>query len=257
MSTESTPRRARVRAVNLPRYEVEYLTREYAFMDAQRMRRGEPLRIPDRLREPPGSQAVMDLRATGLTTSAVFLFRLLQVIDDDTVVEWIPRRRTDPGLLELWTAGLETRTEPPRPDAQKRSSIDQIDQQQLLEVCRRLRSPNPFIALNVHWAARHDEIRQVQMRLRRVLETCGGIDGLHPRLAAELGPSMGLLDLSADTLSTLEGRREARARFIAGHQLRAALELARTKLEIARLRGDHRAAEEHREEIAELTVQTE
>lgn len=237
-----------LRAVSLPRYDLEYRSVEEAYHDGLSLQAREPLRMACRFREPPGTQVVIDMRIKDHAMSATFLFRLLRQTQEVALLEWVPRRRTDPDLMGLWNDSLKAACEGPVALAKLPTDV----QQKLLDTCRRTLSPNPFTVLNIHWTATFQDVLQACRELREELEEHAGHPGLNTRLLGFMKRAAKRLKEVEHELGSLEGRKAARQKFVPSHQLTHARDLAQARLEVAKMRREQSEIQKNKRELMEL-----
>lgn len=240
----------RVQRVTLPRYEVEFGDAASALEDARRVQQSRVLAIGHAFVEEVGTEVVVDVVVAGIAPSTTLLFRIVQKGGPLTVLEWWPRRKTDPHLLALFLESLEATLTSRAPSLPPGLSAE--EQQQILELCRRALAHNPFTALGVHWTAGAGEIDAAASAFERTLRAFRARAGLSARGAELIDAALMHVPESRKVLATLDARQAARARFVPRDQLRHAVEIARGKLEVARLRGDAAAERVARAELAEL-----
>lgn len=222
-----------VKRVTLPRYEVTYPGIDLALEHALAIRVQQVFTIGHLFTEPPGQELVLDLTLAAMPTTTTLLFRLIQRTEIETALEWWPRRQTDPDLLDMWVDWLEeNRSQAQAPGV---VSLPPAEIMGLFDFCRRGLAANAFVALAVHWTASGDEVNQAFESAMLQLLTYKNTPGSGRRAEQLLAKARAGFVAARDKLTTLEQRREARARYVPGHQLAQARELARSKMQIARL----------------------
>jgi hypothetical protein len=240
----------RVTRVTLPRYEVEFRDICGALAGARQIRQKKTLMMPHELQEGAGAQILLDLSVHGLAFSISLIFRVIMSDEDHAVVEWWARRKTDPALLDLWINALETyatsssdpKDEEPTPETVK----------EFFDICRRALSKNPFVALGIHWSSSPAEVREARRSLMSSLHAYTAMKGLNPHMKELLDQAMKFAPGTISQLSDADGRRKARGRFVPANQRRHALNLLRSKLDVAILRGQDEAVSELRLAMMEL-----
>ena len=259
MTTDSTA--IRLRRVTLPRYDLEYRSREDALADADRIVAERVLDLPASISEAVGSEVVIDLSVEDLTLRATLLFRVIAKPDGRTVLEWWARRRTDPALLDLWLTGL--RGDAPSPfdggaatapsaEAESPLAVSPEDRQRLLALCRRLMTRNPFTALDLHWTAGEREVHDAWCAIRDQLVELRPVVEAEPALMQFVEQARRGLDGAVRELKTPGARARTRERYVAAEQIENALLLARQKLSMARVRDEADEMNAQRRVIAEL-----
>lgn len=241
------PPAIKVTRVTMPRYSVEFPDVATALDMAQGLRRNRIGLLAHRLDEHPGAEVVLDVSVRGLALTVSLLFRVVQPDPDKTVLEWWPRRQTDPALLNLWVETLEEHRKADTPQGIHPETLRAI-----FDLCRRAMSRNPFTALEVHWSSSPEEIHAAYEALITALKSYKAQPGVNDRARALLDQAIAQAPHAAYRLSTLEGRVKARQTFVPKAQLAHARELLESKLEIARVRGDHGAIYTLRRQLAEL-----
>lgn len=238
----------RVERINLPHYDVVYRGARPALADARAIKSDGVFVLGRPLSEVVGSNVVLDLSVDDLAARTTLLFRFIGSQDHSAVMEWVARRKRDPDLLDLWIATLEheptreTTAVDPRQDAARA---------QLLAMCRRFMSRNPFTALGVHWAAGDVEIREAAKKARAELEQAADV-AADPVAERFVRHGFEGISYAEQHLGSVAARAESRARYVPREQLDHARALARNKLEMARLRGDRPAADEQLRLLVEL-----
>ncbi len=236
--------------VTLPRYELEYRRPRLALDHAKQLAKTRILDLEYVFSEPVGQEIVLDLGIREDAHKATLLFRLIQKLEDRTVVEWWARRKTDPDMLELWIEGLERLAE--TGSATGEHEVAPAELQQLYELCRRALSGNPFVALGIHWTAGDAAVQQGYAESVRNVRRYASFPGIGPRAKKLLGRAEESLAEARRSLSDARERQFLRKRFVQDHQLAQARELATSKLAIARLRNDRDEIKRCRDEIREL-----
>lgn len=244
------PRR-RVERVTLPRYDVFYATPAEALDDALRLREDGLMTLDVSIDVPVGADVVLDLRAATVPIHATLLFRVLQRTGDHTFLEFWARRQTDGDLLELWVESLKIDADE-RDERTPKAALNPVEMQRVLELCRRVLSRNPFTALGVHWSAPVHECHAAAQKAQGSLELVL-THGTFPQAVRSLVErALMRLPDAVREVSTAEGRKLARAKFVTQPQLAMARELAREKLEFARMRQDEKAIREAAAMLDEL-----
>ena len=240
-TTPSSETRRRVVRVTLPRYDVAYPGAEDALADALQVQENGVLVFDEELAEAVGADVVLDLRAGELAFQATLLFRVIQHIAGKTLLEFWPRRATDPDLLELWVEALRLETSAPEAAAPETLSPDEL--QKLFALCRRLLTSNPFMALDVHWTAQADEILGAYHAVERALQAYSERGDLGERASDFVERAAMRLPALWEQINSPEGRRLVRAKYVTRPQISVARQMAREKLELARMRQDGAAIE--------------
>jgi hypothetical protein len=242
----------RVQRIALPRYQVEYADAVAALAVAGKLREKRILIIEHVIPGDVGGELVLDLALMGEPLQVALFFRILRRSDTATALEWIPRRVTDTDLLELWIQAVELRTRPPsRPTA---LALPDADLARVLETCRRALQRNPFTALKVHWTAGEQEIAASAQALLTELTAVQSRVSLSPSVAELVRKAIEEVAKMREMVATSDGRRRARATFVPVDQVRHAIELAISKAELARMRGDLVELARAKAEISELGV---
>lgn len=236
----STTRR-RVERVTLPRYDVAYPSPDDALADALQVRNDAVLIFDEALPVAVGSDVVLDFRAGDLPIQATLLFRVIQHIAGRTLLEFWPRRATDPDVLEIWIEAL--RLEKEAKDAPQVASLAPNELQDLFALCRRMLSTNPFVALDVHWSAPSEDFVVAYTRLDQQLRMYGEHAELSGRAREFVDRALMRLPMVWEQVGTRESRKLARAKYVTSPQIAIAREMAREKLELARMRQDGVAIE--------------
>lgn len=248
------PPAIRLQRIALPRYQVEYAEAAPALEVATRLREKRLLFIEHVIPGDVGGELVLDLALLGEALQVALFFRILRRSETATALEWIPRRVTDTDLLELWIQAVEPRTRPPsRPTA---LALPDADLARVLDTCRRALQRNPFTALKVHWTAGEQEIAASAQALLTELSVVQSSAALSPSVAELVRKAIEEVAKLREMVATTEGRRRARATFVPVDQLRNAIELAISKAELARMRGDLVELARAKAEISELGVQS-
>lgn len=238
-----------VKRVTLPRYEVEYREGGVALESARLIKKLRVFTLDYLFSEPMGQEIVLDLTVGGMPSTTTLLFRHVQQLPGQSVLEWWPRRQTDPDLLDLWIDDLEQSL---APKDEARPSIPPVEMQQVYELCRRALAGNPFIALGVHWTAPEEELQEAYENSMNQLLQYKNIPGLGSRVMEFLTRARDGLMAAQKRLATLEGRRESRSKLVPAVQHENARNLAASKLDVARLRGDATEYRKVKREILEL-----
>ncbi len=238
----------RVERINLPHYDVVYRTARPAMRDARAIKTDRVFVLGRPLHEVVGSNIVLDLSVDDLTARTTLLFRFIGARDDSAVLEWVPRRKRDPDLLDLWIATLEH--EPTR-DTTAVTPDQNAARARLLALCRRFMVRNPFTSLGVHWAVGDAEVREAARKAREGLEAMAGI-ATDPVTERFVKHGFEGIAFAEQQLGSVAARTESRARYVPREQLDHARALARNKLEVARLRGDRASADEQLRLLVEL-----
>ncbi|MEP7126130.1 MAG: hypothetical protein ABJE95_34675 [Byssovorax sp.] len=244
----------RVQQIALPRYQVEYAEPYPALGVAARLREKRILILEHVIPGDVGGELVLDLALVGEALQVALFFRILKRSSTATALEWVARRVTDADLLELWIQAVELRIRPTSRPAATRMAISDADLPRVLETCRRALQRNPFTALKVHWTAGEQEITASARVLLTELSAVQRCRGLLPSVADLVRRAIEEVAKTREMVSTAEGRRKARATFVPVDQLRQAIELAISKADLARLRGDQGELLRARAELVELGV---
>lgn len=243
--------RRRVERVTLPRYDVFYQSAEEALEDALRIKEERLLTLDLALGVAVGSDVVLDLRAAEVPLQATLLFRVLQEARDRTYLEFWARRQTDGALLQLWLESL--RLDPDiGADSEPRAQLSQTETHRVLELCRRVLARNPFTALGVHWSARPHELQHASQRAEETLRMFLEHSEVPETIRTLAERALMRLPAVVQQLGTTEDRKLARAKFVTNPQLAIAREMAREKLEFARMRQDSDAIADAAAMIEEL-----
>ena len=246
------PPAIRVQRIALPRYQVEYADAMAALGVAVKLREKRVLIIEHVIPGDVGGELVIDLALVGEALQVALFFRILRRSETATAFEWIPRRATDTDLLELWIQAVELRTRPPSRPASL--AMPDADLARVLETCRRALQRNPFTALKVHWTAGEAEIAASAATLLTELNAVQSNATLSPSVAELVRKAIEEVAKMREMVGTAEGRRRARATFVPVDQVRHAIELAISKAELARMRGDLVELARAKAEISELGV---
>jgi hypothetical protein len=229
---------------------VEYLAGDYALEQARTVRENRVVALEAEITEPLGQEVVLDLVCQGLTVTTTLLFRVVQQLPGQSVMEWWPRRQTDPDLLDLWIETLEQEVgSAGRPSQQ---GVSASEMQQVYELCRRSLAGNPFAALGLHWTATEADVNQAYEEGLSQLLKYKDLPGLGPKVSEFLNKARGGLQAAQQRLATLEERIEQRRKFVPAHQRDTARQLALSKLELARLRRDEKEYRATKLELREL-----
>lgn len=231
------PIRRRVERVTLPRFDVFYQSAQDALDDALRIREDNVLTLDEPLGVAVGSDVVLDLRAAAVPLQATLLFRVLQEQGGRTYLEFWARRQTDGDLLELWVESLRIDADT-QDEERPRAELGQTEIHRVLELCRRVLARNPFTALGVHWSARTHELQSAAQRTDESLRMYLEYGEIPESIRALAERAMMRLPAIMQELNTPEGRKLARAKYVTNPQLAMAREMAREKLEFARMRQD-------------------
>ena len=221
-----------------------------ALADALQVQENGVLVFDEELAEAVGADVVLDLRAGELAFQATLLFRVIQHIAGKTLLEFWPRRATDPDLLELWVEALRLETSAPEAAAPEALSPDEL--QKLFALCRRLLTSNPFMALDVHWTAQADEIVGAYRAVERTLQAYSERSDLGERASDFVERAAMRLPALWEQIGCAEGR-PARAKYVTRPQISVARQMAREKLELARMRQDGAAIEAAAALVEELS----
>jgi hypothetical protein len=248
------PAAFRVHRIALPRYQVEYLEAATALAVAGRLREKRVLVIEHVIPGDVGGELVIDLALAGEPLQVALFFRILQRSATATALEWVPRRVTDTDLLELWLQAVELRIRPTSRPGLRVATISDAELPRVLETCRRALQRNPFTALKVHWTAGEQEIKASAEALLTELTDVQQRSGLSPSVAELVRKALDEVGKTREMVATPEGRRKARSTFVPVDQLRQAIELAISKADLARLRGDLVELSRARAEMTELGV---
>jgi hypothetical protein len=240
----------RVQRITLPRYEVHYPTCEAALHDAKYLVEKKIMQLPE-LNEAVGADVVLDLRATGIPMHATLLFRVLQCNAKQAVLEFWARRKTDTDLLELWLEALELGAIS-ESGSHTRVGLSQTELHRAFDLCRRVLSQNPFVALGVHWSCGDEEVVANSAELRQTLERFVSSPALPEKVEALLQRAQARLPEVTKQLSTVLGRKAARARYVTTPQLAHARQMAEDKLVVAQMKQDIRLIRDASALVAEL-----
>ena len=249
---QAIPPAIRVKRIALPRYQVEYVDAVAALAVAAKLHEKRILVVEYVIPGDVGGELVIDLALVGEALQVALFFRIFRRSATATALEWIPRRVTDTDLLELWIQAVELRTRPSSHTASVTMSDEDIAR--VLETCRRALQRNPFTALKVHWTAGEEEIAAAAEGLLTELSTAQACHALSPSVAELVRKAVDEVPKMSAMVATAEGRRRARATFVPVDQVRQAIELAISKLNLARLRGDLVELARAKAEVAELGV---
>ncbi len=242
----------RVQRLALPRYQVEYLEQSVALAIATRLREKRILVLEYVIPGDVGGELVLDLALLGESLQVALFFRILKRSATATALEWVPRRATDTDLLELWMQAVELRG---RPASHLPAVVlSEAELSRALEMCRRALQRNPFTALKVHWTAGEAEISAATESLMSELAAVSNCGGVSSSVTDLVGKAIEAVKVTREMVSTVEGRRRARGTFVPVDQLRQAIELAISKADLARLRGDLPELARARAEMTELGV---
>jgi len=241
-----------IRRVTLPRWEVDYADPTHAHTDLARLRDRKVLQLDHALPGELGSEVVLDLRVSGVTSEVTLLFRIIQRHAAITIFELWARRASDPLLLAAFVEAV--RAHGPTPGAGAAPAPPSPELTRLLATCRRALSRNPFQAVGIHWTAGEAAADDGVAKTRADLEELRASRGLSPEIHALVTQALTDLPRAAQVLSSLEGRRNARATFVPTDQLQHARELVETKLDVARMRGDATGLIDAQHELNELRV---
>jgi len=236
VSTKTGSGNIRVRRVILPRYEVQYSSPDYALKHAQSVKRERLFSLETRLAEPVGQEVVLDFCVDNIAMSTTLLFRIIQNVEDATIVEWWPRRTMDPDLLDLWIDGLSQDQKAGVLDPQ--ASVAQAELLKLHALCRRALAGNPFVALDIHWSATGEEVETAFGEATSLLQRFRNSpqsDGNRERYI--LKARDGLIN-ARSSLITLEDRQALRRKLVPKEQLEHARGVAGHRVEVARLQGE-------------------
>lgn len=244
----------RVQRIALPRYQVEYLEAVTAVAVAARLREKRVLILEHVIPGDVGGELVIDLALVGEALQVALFFRILRRSATATALEWIPRRVTDTDLLELWIQAVELQTRPASQIGPGAATITDVELPRVLEICRRALQRNPFTALKVHWTAGEQEIAAAVASVLTELTAVQRRSGMSPSVAELVRKALEEVGKTRDMVATPEGRRKARSTYVPVDQLRQAIELAISKADLARLRGDLVELSRARAELTELGV---
>lgn len=240
-----------VKRVTLPRYEVLFSRGADALDVAREIKVSKLFQIDHEFPESLGQEIVLDMCLNEATATATLLFRVIQRLGTETVLEWWPRRKTDPELLEMWIEWLDENNA--QAEGYSNYSLAPSEIFGLLELCRRSLAANPFVALNLHWGASEKEVKQAHQTILASLLMFKNTQGAGQRAEEMLTRAREAFQEACDKLSSQAGRMEERERYIADHTIAHAVELSRSKMHIAKMRGDEDAYREARDELKELT----
>jgi hypothetical protein len=243
-----------VRRVSLPRYEVTFSLMADALRIAQKVRDTRVLTIEAHLAEVQNQEIVIDMRVDGETTMGTFLFRLTHKDDSRTALEWYPRRKTDPELLDVWIAWLDEHFK--QGAGASNFSLNPGEIFGMLELCRRSLQRNPFEALAIHWSADGDAVAEALAAARTTIIDFRHTEGAGQRAGKLLERALAEFNEAAKALATREQRHKLRYRYVSEHAIAQAVELADSKMAIAKLRQDKDAYKEAHAEFLELNGPT-
>lgn len=241
--------RVRVVRVTLPRYEIQYATVELSLEQAQTIADKKLLSVETHLVEPVGQEVVFDFRVDDVALSATLLFRIIQTTDAMTILEWWPRRKTDPDLLDLWIDGLRRQQSG---EANSDSAAEQTEQLRLHELCRRALAGNPFVALDVHWSATWQEVEAAFTEATTMLLQLKQSPVLVGKHESHIHKARAGLIAARELLSNLEKRQALRMKFVSREEIQHALGVARHREETACRNGDYEQLTQLRDLIREL-----
>jgi hypothetical protein len=231
----------------MPRYEVEFPDLNAALSLALLLREKRTGSLPCFIKEHPGTEVVLDMSVSKLAFSVSLLFRIVQANKSQTVIEWWPRRQTDPALLDLWVDALEAQDTPaPSGDSSPKQTpelatpaaapISSIAARELFDLCRRALSKNPFTVLGLHWSSDTKDFQRAYTKLITELESYKKQPNLTPKAHQFINLALKQAPKAMQALSSAEGRVAARERFVPANQLSHARELIASKLQVAQLR---------------------
>ena len=243
----------------MPRYEVEFPNVKDAFDVANTLKTQRTAALMCQIKEHAGTEIVIDMSVSGLAFSVSLLFRIIQSGPQQTIIEWWPRRQTDPALLDLWLDALKTQQTTQLGTGEDEESAETDKPQHttesvrvLFDLCRRSLSKNPFTALDVHWSSDLEEIKVAYSDLLKALEPFRKSKGLSPKAYQLIGLAKQQAKRSFQEISTPAGRIAARKRFVPSNQLSHARELLSSKIQVAQLRGDTETYHNLRRKLEEL-----
>jgi hypothetical protein len=254
LQAELVPPAFRVQQIALPRYQVEYVEPVAALAVATRLRDKRVMVLEHVIPGDVGGELVIDLALVGEALQVALFFRILKRSATATALEWVPRRVTDTDLLELWFHAVELRIRPSSQVGPCAAMITDAELPRVLETCRRALQRNPFTALKVHWTAGEQEISAAVEAMLTELTAVQRRSGMSPSVAELVRKALEEVGKTRDLVATSEGRRKARSTFVPVDQLRQAIELAISKADLARLRGDAPELARARAELTELGV---
>ena len=239
----------RVRRITLPRYEIEYRNVVGALKDARQIKDGGVFAVEHQFAEQVGQEVVLDLTVEETTLRTTLLFRIIGKQQTQALFEWWARRNTDQDLLDLW---LESLGQAAREEEQPALSIPPVELQHLYDLCRRALSANSFVALNIHWGATEEDVKQAHADSLRALDRYKQHPALGERAAQLIAKARFGIHEALQKLATLEQRQAQRARFVQRLKLEQARDLVESKIEIACLRGDRKEQRRQELELLEL-----
>ena len=236
--------------VTLPRYDFVYATPEAALSDGLQIRRTRQLTVEYPFPIPEGAEFVLDFSTEGIGIGLTLLFKMKLMESTLCELEWWERRQTDGASLDIWIDALRHHLgQVKHADQGDLSPSEHLD---LLQLCRRLMSKNPFTAMAAEWTWGQE----------RVLDQCGAVlqqlgffvDKVdkETRISGFLQAAIARYPDLRKQLTTHEARNVARSTFVPSAQINQAIELARHRKEVAEMRGDMREVYVARLEIEEL-----
>jgi len=236
--------------VTLPRYDFVYATPEAALSDGLQIRRTRQLIVEYPFPIPEGAEFVLDFCTEGIGIGLTLLFKMKLMESTLCELEWWERRQTDGASLDIWIDALRHHLGHAKQDDQgDLSASEHLD---LLQLCRRLMSKNPFTALAVEWTWGQEKVLD---QCDAVLQRLGFfIDKVKEgtRIAGFLQEAIARYPDLRKQVASHEARNVARSTFVPSAQINQAIELARHRKEVAEMRGDMREVYIARLELEEL-----
>jgi hypothetical protein len=239
-----------VSRVTLPRYEMRYARADRAQQDAQSVVRSNAFSVPVDFPEPVGQEVVLDLGVNGIVLTVTLLFRVVQKSPSLTAFDWWARRSTDRDVFALWVQELKHALHPET--APPKTSIVPLAMTRLFETCRRVGSPNLFVALGVHWGAIQDDVDRGYEETSRELDGYARLPDLSSRARTLLEEARKKGDEAYAKLCIPSERHQQRVKYVSAEKMAQARELVLSKMDIARLREDGEELERLRKQREEL-----
>jgi hypothetical protein len=239
-----------VSRVTLPRYEMRYARADRAHEDAQSIAKSNAFSVPVDFPEPVGQEVVLDLGVNGIVLTVTLLFRVVQKSPSSTAFDWWARRSTDRDVFALWVEELKHALHPEL--APPKMTIPPLAMTKLFETCRRVSSPNLFVALNVYWGASRDDIDRAYEQTKRELDGYARLPDLNSRARTLLEEARQSGDEAYAKLCRASERHAQRTKYVSAEKMAQARDLVLSKMDIARLREDAEELERLRKERDEL-----
>lgn len=241
--------------ITIPAFEVVYRDIEGAWTDGHALFNKRAFELERLIDEEPGTEVVLELGVAEMAFSVTLLFRVVSHAPGRTVLEWWPRRQTDPKLLELWLESLDSqrrfaRSDDAAPPDQQRAALVR----QVMEAYRRVLSNNPFDVLGVHWTSGVRLVAEASRAMAADLQSQRGAARSDAEVLRYLDMSLERVRQATEILSTIEGRRAVRRQMVPEKELQNALKQAQFLLEIARREGRADAIASATEMLEELSV---